>query len=204
METAETEAADLGSYESFEAAWEGFEEQVEVRCEASYGSSFSTYTLDENEIEAVETANYEDEDSLRTLYGLCATPLLGDNGTRFGGLPWSEGQQQEAQGALVLCPDHPDREEVEDRMAAANETEEAREQGEIFGGGSYRVGEDIQPGLYVTESDEGFDGCYWERLDSAGNIVENSFMHSGFRAEVYIAETDYSFYSNRCGTWEKQ
>ncbi|WP_166430004.1 hypothetical protein [Nesterenkonia sphaerica] len=204
MDTEETEPSDLGSYESFEAAWEGFDARDDVRCEASYNSSFGSYDLTETEREALETANYDKEESLRVLYGICATPLLGDNSTRSGGLPWSEGQQEEVQGALVLCPDHPDRGEVEERIAEVNEAREPQEPDGSFGSGSYRVGEDMPPGFYVTESESGFDGCYWERLDAAGNIVENNLMRSGFRAEVDIAETDHSFFTDRCGTWEKQ
>ncbi len=203
-EPGEMDRQDLGEFESFEDAWDAIDEHEDVNCNASFGEDISLLEFTETEEEAMETAGYDDSNSLDILYSKCAEPFLGDNSTQFGGLPWSEGQRDETQGALVLCPEHPDREEVESRMADAAQRDEARDRGEVFGPGSYRVGEEIEPGLYVAESESGFDGCYWERLDSAGNRIENNFIRDGFRAEVYIAETDYSFSSERCGEWERQ
>lgn len=72
-----------------------------------------------------------------------------------------------------------------------------------FGSGTYRVGTDIEPGTYAVESASAFSGCYWERTDASGEIIDNNFINSGFRAEVTIASSDYSFHTERCGTWEK-
>lgn len=73
-----------------------------------------------------------------------------------------------------------------------------------FGPGTYRVGTMIEPGTYVSESDTPREGCYWERTDAAGNIIDNNFISSSFRAEVTIMAGDYSFTSERCGRWVKQ
>ncbi|MEW1990040.1 hypothetical protein AB0365_15485, partial [Brevibacterium casei] len=63
---------------------------------------------------------------------------------------------------------------------------------------------DIQPGTYVAESETPFENCYWERLDSSGEIIDNNFINSGFRAEVSIKSSDYSFTAEGCGEWVKQ
>ena len=82
--------------------------------------------------------------------------------------------------------------------------ENAREDGKIFNSGTYKVGADIQPGTYVAESETPFENCYWERLDSSGEIIDNNFINSGFRAEVSIKSSDYSFTAEGCGEWVKQ
>ena len=43
-----------------------------------------------------------------------------------------------------------------------------------------------------------------ERLDSSGEIIDNNFINSGFRAEVSIKSSDYSFTAEGCGEWVKQ
>ena len=47
----------------------------------------------------------------------------------------------------------------------------------------------------------GGDGCYWERLDRAGNIIDNNFVSAGLRVEVNILASDFSFHSEDCGMW---
>lgn len=185
---------------SFEEIWE-HEPAQRTNCDVSFKASHASYERKDEETEAIEVAGYDKFSSIDLLYGKCAESYLGDYGEI---LPWSPAQIEEARGAFMLCPDHPERDEVEERMQKGEEEEQARESGEIFGSGTYRVGEDISPGTYVTESENGFDGCYWERLDSAGNIIDNNFIHSGFRAEVTIRESDYSFSTERCGEWRKQ
>jgi hypothetical protein len=49
--------------------------------------------------------------------------------------------------------------------------------------GDYRVGTGTgmpAPGTYVATD---VDGFYWERLDSAGNIIDNNFIAAAPRAE---------------------
>ncbi|WP_146080579.1 MULTISPECIES: hypothetical protein [unclassified Pseudoclavibacter] len=68
--------------------------------------------------------------------------------------------------------------------------------------GVHRVGETVQPGTYYSESAVGFQNCYWEMLDSAGNIIDNNFASSALRVEVTILAEAYSFSSSGCGTWQ--
>lgn len=69
-----------------------------------------------------------------------------------------------------------------------------------FGEGTFRVGIDIQPGLYRTE---GSDTCYWERLSgfsgSFDDIIANSNPDGPTLVE--ILPSDIGFSSQRCGTW---
>lgn len=192
---------------SFEEAW-NLDLDERVRCSVAFGAASATgHELSDLEMEALEVAEYS-EGSLDLLYGQCARSHLGDHDER---IPYTEGQVAETHGALVLCPDHPERDEVESRIAAVEERhadlDDMRagiEDGSLIEGGLHRVGEGIEPGVYVAESDEGFEGCYWERLDSAGNIIANNFVREGFRAEVEVQATDYSFSSSSCGMWERE
>ena len=61
------------------------------------------------------------------------------------------------------------------------------------------MGEDIEPGLYLTER----DGCYWARLTEPSGgldaIIANGNVAS--RAIVEIDASDEAFESSRCGIW---
>lgn len=69
-----------------------------------------------------------------------------------------------------------------------------------FGGGTYIVGTDIQPGIYKSSAPI---GCYWKRLaDFYGNT--DTFIDSDIsksQAVVQIDATDKGFSSVKCGTW---
>jgi len=69
-----------------------------------------------------------------------------------------------------------------------------------FGEGTQLVGDDIEPGTYITP---GTDGCYWERLSGLGGsteeIIVNDFS-SGQRI-VSILPGDVAFNSDGCGRW---
>ena len=69
--------------------------------------------------------------------------------------------------------------------------------------GVWRVGEDIQPGIYRTVPPG--EGCYWKRLSGLsgefGDIIANDFTENP--AQVEIKATDYAFSSDDCGTWSK-
>lgn len=200
------ERVDTGDFSDLSEVWDELDKEERTSCSGSWTHSdqveaaeFHQYT--DTELEALEVADYEKDLSLPTLYSICAESYLGDYKQN---IPWSSGQAQEVEGALVLCPDHPEREEVEQRIAEGAEAEAQEERGERFHAGTFKVGEDVQPGTYVVEREDGFEGCYWERLDASGNIIANNFIRSGFRAEVTIAESDYSFSSSKCGEWIKQ
>jgi len=199
------EGEETGEFTTPDEAWGELSIDERADCDGSWGWSHrdgahTHHDYSDVEMEALETSEYQDR-SLPMLYGMCAESHLGDHKATK---PWSQGQLDELYGALALCPDHPERDIMEDRTAEAMQAETEREQGERFDNGTYRVGVDIQPGTYVVEVEEPFDGCYWARLDANGNTIQNNFISSGFRAEVMIAENDHSFTSERCGEWIRQ
>lgn len=91
--------------------------------------------------------------------------------------------------------------ENEEARAAAEAEAEAAEPSASFGNGTWRVGEDIDPGTYRTD---GGSGCYWERLSGFsgefGDIISNDFLSGP--STVTIQEGDAGFASQGCGTWE--
>lgn len=141
-------------------------------------------------IEIIKTLEY--------VYGMCAQSgpesydyLVVDEVDR-------RSQAAEFQAALMICPDHPDAEEITERVTAV--VGSASGPRDIFGGGLQRVGKDIQPGTYVSKGNSG--GCYWERLDRNGNILDNNFTN-GSRVQVSISSSDFEFNSDNCNTWRK-
>ena len=72
--------------------------------------------------------------------------------------------------------------------------------------GAHEVGDEwvagrvALPGTYVTY---GVEGCYWERLDDAGNILDNNFINAAPRVAVTIQPPDYAFNSEGCGRWSQ-
>lgn len=72
-----------------------------------------------------------------------------------------------------------------------------------FGGGHYRIGEDVTPGTW--RNSDSSSGCYWERLSGFswgfGDIIANSFSTS--IETVSISASDVGFWSEDCGTWTK-
>lgn len=120
------------------------------------------------------------------------------------------GQINEPRAALLLCPQAPHAPALQaavDAQVALQETQEADAAeiaaGTAFPTGSYRVGVEggIPPGTYVSESDAAYLSCYWERLDSTGEIIDNNFATDVYRLEVTIDSDDYSFKTDGCGTW---
>lgn len=69
--------------------------------------------------------------------------------------------------------------------------------------GTYKVGEEIQPGLWRTST---ANTCYWARLSGfsgdLGDLISNE-LPSGSTALVEILATDVGFRSSRCGTWTR-
>jgi hypothetical protein len=70
----------------------------------------------------------------------------------------------------------------------------------ISGDGTYRVGVDIQPGVYRSQ---GGSGCYWARLSGfsggLGDVIANNF--GAGPQVVQIAATDAAFSTSGCSTW---
>ena len=75
-----------------------------------------------------------------------------------------------------------------------------------FGGGTWIVNEDIEPGRYFTKP---FPGCYWERLSdttgSSSEIIANEFIGFDSGQEIIdIARSDYAFKPDfECGMWRQ-
>jgi hypothetical protein len=70
--------------------------------------------------------------------------------------------------------------------------------------GTYRVGKDIRPGLYLTLGTSGGVMCSWSRLSSAGSGgVSNVIDRGDSRDAQYalIASTDTAFETHGCQTW---
>ncbi len=199
MVTIDCTGEDISVKHSFRSIREAWDTSAEDR-KNCHVSSISATNLHEREREALETAYGPDSDSLDILYAICAESMLGDADEI---LPYSEGQRDEIEGALILCPDHPDADEIRGRMDAAAETDDLRAEGRVFATGTYRVGEDVQPGSYASEAgDEPFDGCYWELLDEAGDIIDNNFVNSGFRVEIHVPSSAYSLTVDGCGEFQ--
>ena len=66
-----------------------------------------------------------------------------------------------------------------------------------FGDGIFQVGVDIQPGRYRTEGTP--SGCYWARLASRDDIIDNNFGDG--QQIVDILASDTFFESSSCGRW---
>jgi hypothetical protein len=70
-----------------------------------------------------------------------------------------------------------------------------------FGDGTWRVGEDVQPGTYRAP---GGQNCYWERLRNFKAGLNSIIANGGFTKNqtVTIAASDAGFSTRGCGTWQ--
>jgi hypothetical protein len=64
--------------------------------------------------------------------------------------------------------------------------------------GYYKVGSEIAPGYWVSSAEMTVGGCYWERINTSGNIIQNHFGVAGIT--VYVAPTDAVVQFDGCGT----
>lgn len=161
-------------------------------CDATLSSS-GVYSTDE--IAAVAVAYPEEPltEKVSTLWRLCAETagFYQTNG------PISQNQSIEAAGALMLCPDHPSAA----IMANGSQEQQERNSGLRFGSGVFEVGSRIQPGTYRAAGD--IQNCYWERLDSAGEIIDNNFVTAVTQVEVTVQASDFSVHFTGCGEFVK-
>lgn len=194
------ESDDRPTFTTLEAAWEA---APEARTMCSIDDDMSV--LLDVEHEALAHAYGTGSDSLHILYGICGEAMMGNAG-KFGPLPYTEGQRAETEGALILCPEHPDAEPVRELMGQAVADDEMRAEGRMFGGGTYLVGEEVQPGTYVSESGDGepFDGCYWELTAESGDIIDNFFSTSALRVELTVTSSAYSLTVDGCGEFRPE
>ena len=74
-------------------------------------------------------------------------------------------------------------------------------------GGRWLVGEQVEPGGYVTDAGA---GCYWARLrrfsgETRLDVIDNEFVASGGRLGVVVLSTDVGFFSDAaCGVWMRR
>lgn len=155
-------------------------------------------TMTEAEREALISTGYEDptERDLRDVYELCGET----DGFLTMDLWLTPEHAQEMRRVLALCPGFPHADLF---SAAVAEVELAEQQ---FADGTrieddttHIVGDTIYAGTWVVEQSR--SNCYWERRDSAGNIIDNNFIPGQTRVQVTIRASDYSFFSENCGEW---
>ncbi|MGW1769233.1 hypothetical protein ACWCQL_34945 [Streptomyces sp. NPDC002073] len=185
-----------------------------IRCAASYYSDFrEAWALEHDRCQATLAGQVPGEaeeralqaaygsgyrlDSLAVLYAMCAQN--GPNGWDYLGTAGSPEQVAEVEGALLLCPDHPQKDRVAELLGQAAEKNKLRSDGKIFGAGVFLVGTEVKAGTYYTTD---VKNCYWERTDAAGQIIDNYFTNAARRVQVTIRTNDYSFTSERCGEWQ--
>ncbi|MEU4033507.1 hypothetical protein [Streptomyces collinus] len=178
-------------YSTVEEAWADEQED----CDATLSGTEQSDT----EAKALQVA-YGDEgdlDSLGVLYGICAQS--GSSSWSYLEQAGSKEQLAEVRGALLLCPDHPDKNKVKKLVGSASNRNKLEDEGRVFDDGVYRVGSEVRPGTYYTTDVE---GCYWERTDANGSTIDNNFVSAAKRVQVTIRASDYSFHSESCGRWQ--
>jgi hypothetical protein len=152
-------------------------------------------------VTAVEKAAYEtskyDDNIISTLYTICAAVDPTDSYAEAG-FAASEDQIPEINGALTLCPKHPLAPKWKQAVQRGKADADLKAQGRLFDAGTFLVGKEIRPGRYFTTD---VDGCYWERQNSSGRIIDNDFILSARRVQVTIRSGDYAFHSRGCGEW---
>ena len=65
--------------------------------------------------------------------------------------------------------------------------------------GTFAVGTDIEPGTYSSAGPVGDGACYWKRVGSDGNLVDNSMSKKP--QVVRIEPTDKTFKTDGCQPW---
>lgn len=114
----------------------------------------------------------------------------------------SAGQIREIQGWLMLCPENLPVAALQGAIDHSIAVQQERDAGTRVFAGTFVVGQDIQPGTYVVE--QASPGCYWERTDASGEIIDNNFVTGATRVQVTIRSTDYSFTNQGCGKFVRQ
>lgn len=187
------QAGQRALYESYKEAWS-------AKAKSCNGQAFGSPT--KVELAALNTAysgNYaSDADSARNiLYGMCAQNDI--SAWSYLSTAGSASQVAEVKGMLTLCPEHPLAGQLKGLISKAEGNQTLKDSGKIFNAGVLRVGTEVQPGTYVASYGK---GCYWERQDRNGNIIDNGFYTDAARIQVTIKSTDYAFMSRSCGDWK--
>jgi hypothetical protein len=66
--------------------------------------------------------------------------------------------------------------------------------------GTYAVGTDIVPGNYSSAGPVGDGTCYWKRVSSTGDLIDNALTKKS--QIVKIDASDKSFKTNGCQQWQ--
>lgn len=179
-----------GAFESVQEAWASG--HVFGGCQAEV-STTGVYSTDELAAVSVAYPDDPNPEKVKYLWSICAenAGFVQTNG------PISDGQRTEAAGALMLCPDHPSAAV----MANGSQEQQERDSGLRFGSGVFEVVTRIQPGTYRASGE--IQNCYWERLDSAGEIIDNNFVSAATQVEVTIQSSDFSVHFDGCGEFVK-
>lgn len=172
----------------FRAAWG----QSYEHCEAE---ATNDAPLSDEEERAFALSKYNDRSSFETLVGMCAETkgFYATNGVV------SDQQVDEAEAVLALCPDNPSAPAIRAGIDRLRGEQSRTASGTPFGPGSHLVNSEVAPGTFTASSPSA--SCYWERLDSAGNIIDNNFVTSGTQVQATILASDYAFNSRGCGDW---
>ena len=65
----------------------------------------------------------------------------------------------------------------------------------LTGDGTWQVGTDVEPGVYVAE---GGEGCMWQRIGYSAEVNARGLLT---RPVVEITEDDATFVTESCGAW---
>lgn len=199
-------ANDYGVEQVFYAPHEVWASGLDLKCAAIASEDIELTDLDEEALITAYTESYN-PDSLKYLVGQCASTtngyILKALGVSEGHL--SESQVLEAKGALVLCPDHPVAEEMNQLIGTSiiqNAIEAEWRKNNITHDRTYKVGEDIYTGTWQTVDTQVTD-CRWEFQDMAGNIMESQEIASGPQITLTIPDIVYRFATYGCGDWTR-
>jgi hypothetical protein len=154
------------------------------------------YPVSALEKAAYKTSKYDDGE-ISTLYEVCGQVDPEDTYIESD-FSASATQIPERNAVLMLCPTHPYAKKWRQAVQRGQVDADLEAKGRLFGPGTFRVGKEIKPGTYVTT---GVDGCYWERQNRSGDIIDNYFTNSALRVQVTIRSSDYAFSSRNCGEW---
>lgn len=182
------------TFPSYEDVWESHE-----NLDGCYASELSGNYFTDEQLAVLQHSD-DINRTFETYQEMCADMHLGYYAEE--GKFLSEPQMEEIDRVLQMCPNQPGRDTILGKYEASREVIAQRESGIRFASGVYKVHEDVQPGFYVSEGN--FKNCYWERLDSAGNIIDNNFISNAFRVELEISPSDFSFSSSGCGEFVRQ
>ncbi|MFB8386794.1 hypothetical protein ACFC3F_06600 [Microbacterium sp. NPDC055910] len=180
------------SFASFRDAWAAAKPFDSCEATPSGGQDYGA-----EQVAAAKAAGYSDLSHLKYLYALCGAT----SGFYVTNGPVSDAQQAEIAGMLVICPDFPGADALRAASAQATQAEQERAAGTRFwGAGVYVVGQDVQPGTYQASGS--IKNCYWARLDSAGNTIDNNFIPAATQVQLTVATSDYSLdIQGGCGEW---